>query len=869
MYVGSTIWDGHMFPKGFNSNASYPNGMTLYYEALLWPPAVVHGLINLLSGNPVLAYNVTLLLFWALSGVCMCLFLREMRLHPWLAVLGALVFCLMPYRLGYLREFNMQICFGLPLFLFFLLRFMRQPTFGDACGLAITFWLQAVSELYQAVILLFALPFLVLAFVRYGWKHHVRDWHFYVTAGVGAILGGSLCLWFLYPYLTLDSSGFHRSAQEMMQHVLEPLSYLSRRSHQSILGLNPARVDETSVYVTVCLLVLAIAYGVVSGRIRCLLQTPRALEVPERFELGIRFLRFLLVLVFVVAAVLAETRGYTIASAHAWTLMLNAGLVGGVVLSVVLSLWRNDDDVVTCMRAGLLSAAVFCYAMSFGPVIGPVPDPQGWVPANSLFEWTYEHVPILKSLRVVSRFSIIVLIFLITAGVSALDVLARKRRVWLGLSILWLMVFLLEARVPPAHFKDAEYPLRTASLEFLRQQARPTAVLVLPMGGRYWDSQYMLNVAQNDLLIVNAWAGFTPQVTDAVTRYFREGELDAGLNLVRTIWPPPFVAVDRETLATYNQKWGYHATHAEIAERGRLVCEDDRFSLYSLDLLTYKGPSLRRLLRGDILRGNRLLTFKARSVSEGGVANEDVFVMVNGFVVMTCLASREGATAQVLVPENLIESVAPNEITLRTRSDRPVVFWDVGFKPVPEGADAGPDAESLGRALWMTNAPAWLNYVPRLPDMATPVQVHFGNGIDLAGVWSKKAAVQAGTPLKLRFYWRWDQAVKRKDGMAVFCHFIRNGQVMFQADHFLLENVSLVTLLFAGKNEVFFEDCEVQVPAQVPPGSYRIVCGLYHPSTGMREKVATALHSRNRGVELPMTVTVEPVEARAEKTGRR
>ena len=52
----------------FHGNAFYPFGNTLSFAEPLLVPALVAGPLHAWTGNPVLAYNVTLLLFWALSG---------------------------------------------------------------------------------------------------------------------------------------------------------------------------------------------------------------------------------------------------------------------------------------------------------------------------------------------------------------------------------------------------------------------------------------------------------------------------------------------------------------------------------------------------------------------------------------------------------------------------------------------------------------------------------------------------------------------------------------------------------------------------------------------------------------------------------
>jgi hypothetical protein len=52
----------------FHGNAFYPFGNTLSFAEPLLIPALVAGPLDAWTGNPILAYNLTLLVFWALDA---------------------------------------------------------------------------------------------------------------------------------------------------------------------------------------------------------------------------------------------------------------------------------------------------------------------------------------------------------------------------------------------------------------------------------------------------------------------------------------------------------------------------------------------------------------------------------------------------------------------------------------------------------------------------------------------------------------------------------------------------------------------------------------------------------------------------------
>ena len=111
-------------------------------------PSLVGAALYGATGNGLLLYNALSLFFWALSGICLYAFLKEFGWHELACVFGATAFCLLPYRTSYYLEFNMQLIFGVPLSLLFLLRLIKKPRLGPAIGLALSLAAQAVSALY-------------------------------------------------------------------------------------------------------------------------------------------------------------------------------------------------------------------------------------------------------------------------------------------------------------------------------------------------------------------------------------------------------------------------------------------------------------------------------------------------------------------------------------------------------------------------------------------------------------------------------------------------------------------------------------------------------------------------------------------------
>ena len=111
--------DAHDLPESytqpaflFHGNTFYPMGHSLTFAESLFTPSLLGGPLYVLSGNPVLAYNLTLLLVWALSGWAMyAVAFRVTGAHV-AAFVAAAVFTLCPDRTDYYVEFQIETSSG-------------------------------------------------------------------------------------------------------------------------------------------------------------------------------------------------------------------------------------------------------------------------------------------------------------------------------------------------------------------------------------------------------------------------------------------------------------------------------------------------------------------------------------------------------------------------------------------------------------------------------------------------------------------------------------------------------------------------------------------------------------------------------------
>ena len=153
----------------YQGNAFYPVGNSLTFAESLLTPALIAGPLYIITGNPVLAYNLTLLFLWALSGWAMYAVTYWVTRHHPGAFVAALAFTLCPMRIEYYLEFQIQTMFGIPLAVYFLVRFFEGQGPRQLLAALAVFWVQAMAVQYYTVILGLGLAMVALQCLALRW----------------------------------------------------------------------------------------------------------------------------------------------------------------------------------------------------------------------------------------------------------------------------------------------------------------------------------------------------------------------------------------------------------------------------------------------------------------------------------------------------------------------------------------------------------------------------------------------------------------------------------------------------------------------------------------------------------------------------
>lgn len=632
-FMARRILAGDVFCSDGNTNMLYPQSGALYFEALQWPPAVFAAMLFAGTSLPgEVVYHLSLWLFWALSAPCMYVLLRELSCGKAAAVAGAVAFCILPHRMSYCVEFQMELVFAMPLVYAFFLRFFRNGRVPDAIGLVLAWWLLAVSELYEAVFVLMSLPVLAVVFLA-ARPRLLCNRRLWIGGTVAAATGVLLLPAMLLPYLTQQGEGtVARSMKEVMKHCADPFSYLLPWGRFRLWTLD-ARPDELSLYPTFVVLLFALGAAVVwfrrdwnvasasGGPARTGWRKVRPWMVPASHALCPVFL---LAFGILLAIALSGWHGWTKPFARRTESFFRLGMWAVPLLAFVPSRGERERGV---FLRGLAVVALLAWVLSFGPVIFAGEDRVMAKLPNGFYVACYEkYLPFLGNFRVVSRFGVLVLFFLLCAATCFLDAGTRRKGSVYRMVFAGLFLFLCAIdSLPPGKWVSTYrkvHDTRSSPVVGRLLRERPACTLAaLPMTTREVEGMRMFSLLKGDFLYVYAWGGYFPAFADEIAGAASHNVRDLWYADLASIYPDVLVLLDRRKKVPVDQ-WArpFAPRETAVAPDGKtivvfekwiepvadLIDRDNRFALYSLKPLPADRRVVKRF-RTDVARLNPAL----------------------------------------------------------------------------------------------------------------------------------------------------------------------------------------------------------------------------------------------------------------------
>ena len=626
-FMARRILAGDIFLASGNTNMLYPHSGGLYFEALQWPQALFAALFFGGTSLPSeLIYHITLVFFWAVSAPCMYFLLRQLDCRCLPASIGAIVFCILPYRISYMVEFQMEMIYALPLFFAFLIRFFRYERILDAVLTAFCWWLFAVTELYEAFFAVLATPFIVLSFLsRKPGKLVSR--RFWIAASAAVFVGLALVCVLLLPYARLHAAGsVLRPMNEVRRHSAQLFSYLQPFGRFAPWRLN-AVVDEFSLYPTIPVLALFVA-----GAIRHLTRVFRGCRRWSAVVVALILLAGGVGFLAIGAALQFRFIRPTHPRLDLWTLFSCVFLFASIAYIFV---HPAEESPRTTFLKGLVAVSVFFLFLSLGPklLLGVFPDSGIANQPNYIYAYCYQKIlPFLSGFRVVSRFGVYILFFLVCVATVTLNELTNPlrtcARAWQvpTLYVLVLLGVAVESVPKPTwvgHYRTVGLHRRPPAIRRLLENHPIATLAIVPSHTRDIEGMKMFSLIKGDWPYVWAWGGFFPPYAKHLNDKLVAGAAQSVQAELSKFFPPCLLIVDRKappfildaqkalSFPSNLVAWvdgqptvDYEKAFEPIADK---IDSDFRFSIYRLKPLP-PAAHVSRIFRSDVARANPVLS---------------------------------------------------------------------------------------------------------------------------------------------------------------------------------------------------------------------------------------------------------------------
>jgi hypothetical protein len=653
----------------FHGNTFYPHGNVMAYTDLVLTPTLTAGPIYLLTGNPVLQYNLTLLVWWVLSGWAMyVLAFGLFRSHAG-ALLAAVGFTLCPFRTDFFLEFQMQLAFPVPLALLGLIRFLEKGRWPPLLATAFLLWVEALASMYYAIILGLVLAVVaglhvLLRSGAWGWRKVGR------SAIAGALLALALAP-FLAPYVqNRRELGLERELNQPGRHSADLLTYFETGLTR-LYDFSPSgHIAETSLFMGFVPLGLA-AVGLASGPSPA---QPR----------GRRHLRWALNVTSAAAGGLLAASLLQPVLPHGLGLrhpppqaLFDVLLVLLAARPVVEGWWARRDGVADGplgereLRSVLVLLIVLFLDLSLGPHIRVGRQELG----HGLYQTLYPYLLPLHAMRVTARIGLVVVL-----GVSLLAGLGMKRvtarlpgRRWALLaSAAAVTVTLAEYWPAPLPYLRVDWRHPPPVYRVLAAAPEDVAVLEWPLGNEDWDDAFTFLSVTHWKRIVNGASGFEPELTHDVATVLSWPDSPAApfpsagaRRYLLGIHPLRYVVVHNALIdEPERQKWA-RLRQAPWVEWVGNFADDD---LYRLSGDT-TGSTIVKLFSWDYGRGRTRAAFRARPLGPP-VADRWLEVALDGRQ-LDRRPLPDGWSDVVVPVSGDRHRSAPNVIEIRWRYRRP------------------------------------------------------------------------------------------------------------------------------------------------------------------------------------------------------
>lgn len=245
----------------FDANIFYPYSNTFAFHDHLFGLGVLGLPVYTITQNPILTYNILLMLSFLLSAYGMFLLGNELTQNRYAAFLGGILFGFLPYRFAHLDHLNLLSIQWLPFCLLFLTRVLfadtgtiQRKTFLRTLASVSLFWACFLFQTLTSFNYLFMLAFtvgiysvVIIAAQILLYHHMLIRPRTLILFVLGGCLTGLLLVPFARPYLKANQEmGFERTLEEAESLSARLQNYLAAPESNALYGRITRRFHSTT-----------------------------------------------------------------------------------------------------------------------------------------------------------------------------------------------------------------------------------------------------------------------------------------------------------------------------------------------------------------------------------------------------------------------------------------------------------------------------------------------------------------------------------------------------------------------------------------------------------------------------------------------
>ena len=484
-------------PSWWNAPAFYPARDVMAFSEHLSGLTFLSTPVVWLTGNPVLGYNLLLLVSFALSGLAAYLLCFELTGHQRASWIAGLAYGFCPYRIAQLGHLQILSSYWMPVGLLGLHLYFRDRRTRWLALFGLSCLLQGLSSGYY---LLFFPVLIGMWLLWFQPAAKTERWNTLAAVGGAWALAMLPLVPLLLRYRDVhDRFGLARSLDELTFYSADLMSLLTAPSRLGLWGrLNIVDQVEGELFPGMAVVVLVLL-GLATAQ-RVSISDPPAWPTVRQTVAVVSGL-------FLLAGVCLRVTGPWEVTVFGVSISVTRmdNLAASAALGLLALLLTSSAVRAARARYSLFGFYVLAAGVLWILALGPTPSFLGTPIIDSLPYRLLMVLPGYVELRVPARFWMLAVLCLSVAAGLAVARIAPSRRRW-SIAVVAVMAAGILADTWMREMRIDVVPARSAILE----QSATGPVLELPLGSLHRDVAAMYRGIFHGQPVVNGYSGFFP-----------------------------------------------------------------------------------------------------------------------------------------------------------------------------------------------------------------------------------------------------------------------------------------------------------------------------------------------------------------------